>query len=107
VHPILLFQNVTVTVNVPSLIYWTIIGTVAGLLASLLFRGRRYGLITSVILGLIGAIVGGFLFQILGVQPVGLLGGNFSIPVIDVVAAFTGAFIILLIFGGLGRRYWR
>jgi uncharacterized membrane protein YeaQ/YmgE (transglycosylase-associated protein family) len=101
----LLFQNVTVTIDIPSLIYWTIIGTIAGLLASVLVRGARYGLLASIVLGLIGAIVGGFLFQAIGVARDAW--GAINIPVTDIVAAFVGAFLVLLVFGGLGRRYFR
>lgn len=50
-----------------GLIGWILIGLLAGWLAGKLSRGRGYGCITNVILGLIGAVLGGWIFTRLGI----------------------------------------
>jgi uncharacterized membrane protein YeaQ/YmgE (transglycosylase-associated protein family) len=50
-----------------SLFSWILLGLVAGWLAGKLARGRGFGCIGDVILGLIGSVVGGWLFTKLGI----------------------------------------
>jgi uncharacterized membrane protein YeaQ/YmgE (transglycosylase-associated protein family) len=50
-----------------SLIGWLLIGLIAGWLAGKIARGRGYGCITDIILGLIGSILGGWIFTKLGI----------------------------------------
>jgi len=81
------------------LITWLIVGLVAGLIAGFIVGG--YGIFIDVIVGMIGAIVGGLLFQRMAWQPpFGGLGGPIFI-------AFVGAMILLvamrLIHVALGR----
>lgn len=92
------------TIDITALITWLIVGLIAGALASILARGRLYGLVPSLIVGLLGAFVGGFLFNILGIAvPQGLEGG-ITIRWIDIIVAFVGSIIILLIYGFFYRR---
>jgi uncharacterized membrane protein YeaQ/YmgE (transglycosylase-associated protein family) len=96
-------MNDTVTVSfVPGqVITWIIVGLLAGTLAGLLIRGRRFGFISSVVVGLLGALLGGFLFSLLGIQiPV---TGGITLAWADMLVAFIGAIIILLLFGGFYR----
>jgi uncharacterized membrane protein YeaQ/YmgE (transglycosylase-associated protein family) len=51
-----------------------IIGLIAGWIAGKLMRGRGYGIIADIILGLIGAIIGNWIFTRLGIQTAGGLG---------------------------------
>jgi uncharacterized membrane protein YeaQ/YmgE (transglycosylase-associated protein family) len=51
-----------------------IIGLLAGWIAGKLMRGRGYGIIADIILGLIGAIIGSWLFGQLGIRTSGHLG---------------------------------
>lgn len=68
------------------LILWIVIGGLAGWLTGQLFRGRGYGCMGNVVVGVIGAVVGGWLFQITGVQSLpGILGSLFT-AVIGAVA---------------------
>lgn len=60
-------RTVTVEVSRNGLIAWVIIGLLAGWLAGHLTRGRGFGCIVDVILGLIGAVIGGWIFTRLGV----------------------------------------
>ena len=95
-------QAVTVTFVPSQVITWIIVGLIAGTLAGALIRGRRFGFVSSVIVGLFGALLGGFLFSILGIQvPV---TGGITLNWADILVAFIGAIIILLLFGGFYRR---
>ncbi|HXM97695.1 MAG TPA: GlsB/YeaQ/YmgE family stress response membrane protein [Candidatus Dormibacteraeota bacterium] len=50
-----------------SLIGWLLIGLIAGWLAGKIARGRGYGCITDIILGLVGSLLGGWIFTRLGI----------------------------------------
>jgi uncharacterized membrane protein YeaQ/YmgE (transglycosylase-associated protein family) len=72
-----------------DILTWIIVGLVAGVLASLLVGG--YGLIADIVIGIVGAFVGGWLFAQLGVTtPFGGLAGT-------IFTAFIGAVVLLLI----------
>jgi uncharacterized membrane protein YeaQ/YmgE (transglycosylase-associated protein family) len=72
------------------LLGWLVIGFLAGWLAGLLTRGRGFGCLGNVAIGLLGAVVGGYLFQLLGVRgPVGFLG--------SLLVALVGAGVLLLV----------
>ena len=51
-----------------------IIGLIAGWIAGKLMRGRGYGIIADIVLGLIGAIIGNWIFTRLGIETSGRLG---------------------------------
>src|SRR5579859_6827844 len=97
-------QPLTITFVPQQVLTWIIIGLIAGFLAGLLIRGRRFGLVGSVIVGLLGALVGGILFTVLRIQLPPALQGDFTLRWQDIIVSFIGAVIILLIFGGLYRR---
>jgi uncharacterized membrane protein YeaQ/YmgE (transglycosylase-associated protein family) len=85
-----------------DIITWLIVGLVAGVLASMVMGGTGYGIIGDIIIGIIGAFVGGWLFAKLGVStPFGGLAGT-------IFTAFIGAvvllFVLRLIRGGSRRR---
>jgi len=72
-----------------GLIWWILVGLIAGWLAGKIARGRGFGCITDVILGLVGSLLGGFIFQRLG-----LFGGGF---LYSLAAATLGAVILVSI----------
>jgi uncharacterized membrane protein YeaQ/YmgE (transglycosylase-associated protein family) len=72
-----------------SLVSWLLLGLVAGWLAGKLARGRGYGCITDIILGLIGSYIGGWVFVKLGI-----FGGGF---LYSLAAATLGAVILVSI----------
>ena len=74
-----------------GLIGWIIIGLLAGWLAGKLSRGRGFGCITNVILGLIGAVLGGWIFTRLGIW-----GGSGSF-IYSLAAATLGAVVLVAI----------
>jgi len=82
-----------------SLLTWLIVGLVAGVLASMLMGGTGYGLIGDIVIGIVGAFVGGWLFSALGVaSPLGGLAGT-------IFVAFIGAVVLLFVLRALrGRR---
>jgi uncharacterized membrane protein YeaQ/YmgE (transglycosylase-associated protein family) len=85
-----LFQDRVVVVQYErGLIGWILIGLIAGWLAGKLSRGAGYGCITDIILGLIGSVLGGWLFMKLGI-----LGGGF---ITSLAAATVGAIIVVAI----------
>ncbi len=96
--------NVTITFNLGQVLTWCIIGLVAGFLAGVVVRGRRFGLVTSLAVGLLGAVIGGFLFTVLHIPAPAALDAPINIKWIDIVVAFIGAVLLLLILG-LFYRY--
>ncbi len=96
-------EPVTITFVPEQILTWVIIGLIAGTLAGILIRGYRFGFLGSVIVGLLGALLGGFLFNILRIQTPSVLNGGITLRWIDVLVSFVGAVIILLLFGGFYR----
>jgi|SRR5580700_10078867 uncharacterized membrane protein YeaQ/YmgE (transglycosylase-associated protein family) len=72
-----------------SLIGWVVIGLLAGWLAGTISRGRGFGCIVDVILGLIGAVLGGWIFTKLGIVAFGFFG--------SLAAATLGAVLLVTI----------
>jgi uncharacterized membrane protein YeaQ/YmgE (transglycosylase-associated protein family) len=82
-----------------GLLWWIVIGLIAGWLAGKIARGEGYGCITDIILGLIGSVLGGWIFTKLGI-----LGGG---TLYSLAAATVGAVILVSIvhlFVGTSRR---
>jgi len=73
------------------IIGWLVIGLIAGWLAGKLSRGRGFGCITDIVLGLIGAVLGGWIFTKLGI------GGDTASFIYSLAAATVGAVIIVAI----------
>jgi len=70
-----------------GLLYWIIVGLIAGFLAGKVMKGGGYGVLMDIVLGMLGAIVGGWLFGMLGITAGGLIGG--------ILVAFVGAVILI------------
>jgi uncharacterized membrane protein YeaQ/YmgE (transglycosylase-associated protein family) len=81
-----------------DLLTWLIVGLVAGLLASYAVGGIGYGLLGDIVVGIIGAIFGGWLFGALN------LPTPFSGLASAIFVAFIGAVILLLILRALAPR---
>lgn len=69
------------------LIFFLLIGLLAGWLASTVMRGRGLGLLGNLVIGVIGALIGGPLLRVVGLAPFGLIG--------SLLAAFFGAVVLL------------
>jgi uncharacterized membrane protein YeaQ/YmgE (transglycosylase-associated protein family) len=78
-----------------GLILWIVIGGLVGWLTGLLVKGRGYGCMGNVVVGVIGAVVGGWLFQVTGIRELpGLIGSLFTavigaVALISVLRLFT------------------
>src|ERR1700731_5039101 len=87
-------------ISLSAVIWWLVVGLIAGLLASLVMRGGGYGIVGDIIVGLVGAFIGGWLFSLLGIGSGGLIG--------SIIVAFVGACILIallrLFSGGYGPR---
>jgi uncharacterized membrane protein YeaQ/YmgE (transglycosylase-associated protein family) len=64
-------NGVFVGIQMQGFIAWMIVGLLAGWVAGHLTRGRGFGCIVDVILGLIGAVIGGWIFTRLGIGGIG------------------------------------
>lgn len=75
---------------------WTIlIGIFAGFLAGHVVRGRGFGVLMDLIVGIVGSILGGWLFSLVGLAAYGLIGRLFT--------AFIGAVILLWLVRAIKR----
>jgi uncharacterized membrane protein YeaQ/YmgE (transglycosylase-associated protein family) len=70
-----------------SVIAWVIVGLIAGWLAGTVSRGRGFGCIADIILGMVGAVIGGWIFEKLNIHGGGLL--------YTIAAATIGAVILV------------
>jgi len=81
-------------------IAWLVVGLVAGWLANAVMRGGRGNMVTDIIVGVIGAIVGGFLAGALFGVPNAVSGINLG----SIVVAFLGAVVAIAIVRALPGR---
>jgi uncharacterized membrane protein YeaQ/YmgE (transglycosylase-associated protein family) len=81
-----------------SFIAWIILGLVAGFIGSKIVNKSGDGFFLDIILGIVGAVVGGFIFRRFGAS--GVTGLNLY----SLVVAVVGAIIFLLIYHALFRR---
>jgi uncharacterized membrane protein YeaQ/YmgE (transglycosylase-associated protein family) len=79
-----------------GLLYWLVVGLIAGWLAGVVMRGGGYGIVVDIILGILGGILGGWIFSMLGVGAGGGLVGS-------VIVAFVGAVVLVAISRALKR----
>jgi uncharacterized membrane protein YeaQ/YmgE (transglycosylase-associated protein family) len=87
-------KSVRVWFETHGIVSWLLLGLIAGWLAGKLARGRGYGCITDIILGLIGSYLGGWIFLKLRI-----LGGGF---LYSLAAATLGAVILVSIAHAFG-----
>ena len=72
-----------------SLLVFILIGAAAGWLAGNSMKGRGFGLLGNSLVGIVGAVVGGFLFDLFGIDAEGMIG--------SLITAVVGAIILLYI----------
>ncbi len=78
-----------------NLILFLIIGGVAGWLAGLIMKGRGFGVLANVGIGIVGSFIGGILFRLLGLASQGAVG--------ELVTATVGAVVLLAVVGKLKK----
>ncbi len=82
-----------------GIIAWVVFGIIAGFIASKIVNKEGQGFIVDMILGIIGAVVGGYLFTFFGAAPV--TGFN----IYSMFVAVIGAIVVLFIYHAItGRR---
>ncbi|HEY2710770.1 MAG TPA: GlsB/YeaQ/YmgE family stress response membrane protein [Caulobacteraceae bacterium] len=81
-----------------SIIAWLVVGLIAGWLGSMVVNRRGDGLVMDIVLGVVGAFVGGFLFQQFGHS------GVSGINLYSIFVAAVGAIIVLVLYHAVVRR---
>lgn len=77
-------------------IVWIIVGAIIGWLASIVMRtNAQQGLLLDIVVGIVGAVLGGFLFQLLGLGGGNINTGDFSVS--SLIVSFIGAVVLLAI----------
>jgi uncharacterized membrane protein YeaQ/YmgE (transglycosylase-associated protein family) len=81
-----------------SIVAWLVVGLIAGFLASKVVNKTGEGLVLDIVLGVVGAMVGGVLFNQFGHS------GATGVNLYSIFVAFIGAVIVLLIYHLVFRR---
>jgi uncharacterized membrane protein YeaQ/YmgE (transglycosylase-associated protein family) len=81
-----------------SIIAWIILGLIAGFIAGKIVNKQGAGFFLDIVLGVVGALVGGFIFSALGAS--GVTGFNLY----SLVVAIIGAIIVLVIYHAIAGR---
>ena len=82
-----------------SIIGWIVLGLVSGFIASKIVNREGEGFLLDIVLGIVGAVVGGYLFAVFGAQ--GVSGVN----IYSMFVAVVGAIVVLVIYHSItGRR---
>lgn len=81
-----------------GIIAWLVLGLIAGFIASKIVNHTGSGVIMDIVLGIVGAMVGGFLFSFFGAA--GVTGFN----IYSAVVAVVGAVVVLWLYHALVRR---
>lgn len=72
-----------------SLIWWIVVGLIAGWAAGKIMKGGGYGTLMDIVLGIVGGVVGGWLLGLFGIQAGGLIG--------SILVAIVGAVFLIWI----------
>jgi uncharacterized membrane protein YeaQ/YmgE (transglycosylase-associated protein family) len=83
-----------------GILSWIVVGLIAGWLAGLVVRGGGYGLVGNIVVGIVGALIGGFLAGSLFNVPDAVNGINLT----SILVAFLGAVILILIVRAVAPR---
>jgi len=82
-----------------SIIGWIVLGLVAGFIASKIVNKQGEGIVLDIVLGVVGAVVGGYLFSMFGAQ------GVDGLNIYSMFVAVVGAIVVLVIYHTItGRR---
>jgi len=81
-----------------SIIGWIVLGIISGFIGSKVVNNRGEGLLLDMILGIVGAVVGGWLFNTFGMP--GVTGFNLY----SMLVAVLGAIVVLVLYHAVTRR---
>jgi uncharacterized membrane protein YeaQ/YmgE (transglycosylase-associated protein family) len=88
--------------NQMGLLSWIVVGAIAGWLSGQVMKGRGFGLLGDIIVGIVGGLIGGFLAEVLFKVPNAVNGFNLT----SILVAFLGAVLLIVVarlFQGRGR----
>ena len=80
-----------------SFITWIVLGLVAGFIASKIVNKQGAGLLLDIVLGIVGAVVGGWLFVLLGAS------GVSDVNLYSLLVAVVGAIVVLFVYHAIRR----
>ena len=82
-----------------SIIGWLILGLIAGFIGSKIVNKSGEGVVLDIVLGIVGALVGGYLFTLFGAAPVT------GLNIYSMFVAVVGAIVVLVVYHAVfGRR---
>jgi uncharacterized membrane protein YeaQ/YmgE (transglycosylase-associated protein family) len=81
-----------------SFVAWIVLGLISGFIASKIVNKSGEGLFLDIILGIVGALVGGFLFNQFG------MAGVSGVNLYSMLVAIVGAVVVLLLYHAIFRR---
>ena len=82
-----------------SILSWILLGLIAGFVGSKIVNSGGQGLLLDIVLGIVGAVVGGFLFSVFGAE--GVTGFN----IYSLIVAIIGSVVVLWVYHAvMGRR---
>jgi uncharacterized membrane protein YeaQ/YmgE (transglycosylase-associated protein family) len=85
----------TYKMDLTSLIIWILLGAVAGWLAGQIMKGKGFGTMGNILVGIVGSIVGGWLAGQLGIA--GAQTGGFNLA--SIATAVVGSCVLLFVIG--------
>lgn len=86
-----------------NIIAWIVLGLIAGAIGKAIYPGRQGGgIVSTMILGIIGAFVGGSIVSLLQTGTIQLTAATLSIP--GLIVAIIGAMVAIFIWGLITRR---
>lgn len=80
-----------------SIIAWIVLGLIAGFIASKIVNKSGEGLVLDIVLGVVGAVVGGWLFSAFG------MSGVSGINIYSLLVAVVGAIVVLFVYHAITR----
>jgi uncharacterized membrane protein YeaQ/YmgE (transglycosylase-associated protein family) len=81
-----------------SILAWIVLGLIAGFIASKIYVGTGQGILMDIVLGIVGAVVGGYIFDMLGA------GGITGFNIWSMLVAIIGAVLVLWIYHAVSGR---
>lgn len=89
-------------VDVSTIIVWLIVGALGGYIAGMIVKMRQsgFGVVGNIVIGLVGAVIGGFLFHQFNIN----IASDVVITANDVIAAIVGSIILIVILAFVRRR---
>jgi len=82
-----------------SIIAWIILGLIAGFIGSKIVNKAGEGFVVDIILGIVGAVVGGYVFQLLGASAVT------GLNLYSLLVAVVGSVLFLVIYHAIRRAF--